>query len=136
MPNKDCHLKLARRNQVLIDHLLPKINDHSDWITTIAFYKALHIVEAIFQDDPRIQHGQNHEGRDSFLKANKKYQQIYKHYRPLWAASIIARYLENGSRSVSSFSEFLSPDRVKSEIFDHRLRQIENSAKKTFNITL
>ena len=136
MPNKAAHLNLAKRNQVLIDHLLPKINEHSDWITTIAFYKALHIVEAIFQDDPKILHGQNHEGRDFFLKANKKYHHIYKQYRPLWAASIVARYLENGSRSVSSFSEFLSPDRVKSEMLDHRLRQIEISAKKTFNITL
>jgi uncharacterized membrane protein len=136
MPDKDCHLELARRNQVLIDLLLPAINDHSDWITTVAFYKALHIVEAIFNGNKDIQHGQSHPRREHFLKTDRRYQHIYRHYRPLCAASMIARYLENDNRTVASFSQFLSPEGVKSEILNHRLRQIENSARNTFSISI
>lgn len=130
MPSENTHITIAKHNQATIEYLLPKINEHSDWITTIAFYRALHIVEAIFFRNSKILHGHNHETRDHHLKSNRRYSHIYKHYRPLWAASTIARYLEKDGDVYTSFSEYLPSEMVKTEILGHRLHQIEISAKK------
>ena len=132
MPDKTAHIALAKHNQDTIDYLLPEIERFSDWITTVAFYKALHLVEAVFAENPKIRHGRNHEARDNFLKHTKKYSNIWKHYRPLWAASMVARYLEDRDtgKDCGSFRDFLSPERVRAEMLNHRLRQVEKSTKK------
>ncbi len=134
MSSEDAHLALAQRNQVAIDHLLGKPDDCAEWVVTVAFYKALHLVEAVFCHDG-IGHGQNHERRDELLKRNRRYSHIYKHYRPLWAASIVARYLEDrdrnrGDTGYSSFSDYLSVADVQSQMLGHRLREIEKSVAK------
>ena len=133
MPNEESHILLAKHNQEVIDHLLCDLEKYSDWITTIAFYKALHIVEAVFFNDKNVKHGHSHEDRDTYLKTNRKFLHIYRNYRPLWASSMIARYLENPESTkdfYSCFNDYLPPEKVKSEIIDHRLRQIEKSAQK------
>ena len=133
MPNEAAHITLARRNQKTIDHLLQNPSAFAEWITTVAFYKALHIVEAIFARDKDTVHGRDHGIRANFLKSNNRYRNIWKHYRPLWAASTVARYLQDSigtNREYTSFSQYLSPERVESEILGHRLHQIEKSAKK------
>ncbi|MDP2982350.1 MAG: hypothetical protein Q8O92_03350 [Candidatus Latescibacter sp.] len=131
MPDESVHILLAKHNQDLINHLLENKSQFHDWITIAAFYKALHIVEALFFNDPEIRHGQNHENRDRFLKTNNKYKNIYIHYRPLWAAATIARYLEGPRTStVNSFSEYMSPDDVISIILNNHLLQVEKSAQK------
>jgi hypothetical protein len=131
MPSETEHLVVASRNQELINHLIPHIDRFAEWITVIAFYKALHIVEAVFYRTHREKHGRNHESREQMLKTTKRYQQIYRHYRPLWAASTVARYLEDRSRGqeYSSFSDYLKPADVQARILNHYLRQLENSAQ-------
>lgn len=130
MPSEDAHLEVALRNQEAIDYLSAEIGHFSAWVTTVAFYKALHIVEAVFANDPRIGHGQSHEARERHLKTNRRDGHIYKHYRPLWAASMVARYLESGGKHYGSFSDYCDPEQVKSEFLSHRLRQIEKSASR------
>ena len=63
MPSDSEHLALAARNQELIDHLLPDIRRFGDWITVVAFYRALHLVEAVFFRDHPDKHGRNHESQ-------------------------------------------------------------------------
>ncbi len=41
------HIDLASSNQNLIDHLIHE-NAFHDWLATVAFYKAIHVVEAVF----------------------------------------------------------------------------------------
>jgi hypothetical protein len=132
MPDENAHIRLAKHNQDLINHLLPDKKNYSDWITTVAFYKALHLVEAVFFCERSILHGRSHENRDSHLKSIKKFEQIYRHYRPLWAAATIARYLENvgKGKTYNNFYEYLDPDEVESKILKHRLMQLERSARK------
>src|SRR5687768_11413158 len=119
MPSESCHLKAAEKNQKTIDFLLPAIDDHSEWISTIAFYKALHLVEAAFTRDPSIVHGQNHENRENALKKNRKYSHIWKFYRLLWSASTVARYLQDGGKDYSTFFEYLTPAKVKIDLLGH-----------------
>jgi hypothetical protein len=132
MPSRESHLLIADRNQKLIEHLRKDIDRFSEWITTVAFYKALHLIEAVFAGDPSIRHGRSHEHRDQCLKSRRHYAQLYKFYRPLWAASTVARYLEDQSRGdeYSSFSEYLSPQQGQSIVLGHYLHQIEQAAAK------
>jgi hypothetical protein len=132
MPSAEEHLTVAERNQKLIDHLLPDIEQFAEWITVIAFYKALHIVEAVFYRTHSSKHGRNHEDRERLLKTTNRYKNIYKFYRPLWAASTVARYLEDQSckKGYKSFSEYLKPSDVEEKILKHYLGQLEKSANK------
>lgn len=122
----------ALRNQAAIDHLLEKPEGFSEWIATIAFYKALHVVEAVFFAHGPVPHGHSHEDRDRALKVTPEYSEIYKHYRPLWAASMVARYLYEPGSGLEHpvFSTYLSPEKVKSELLGHRLHRLQVSAKK------
>ncbi len=130
MPSDAEHLAVAERNQQLIDHLLPDISRFGDWITVIAFYRALHLVEAVFFRNHPNKHGHNHESRENMLKRTPRYKHIYKHYRTLWAASTVARYLEDRSSGTTyaSFADYLSPADVQGLILNHYLKQVEKSA--------
>ena len=122
MPTKEAHLQLAQHNQMVITHLLPEIDKFSDWISTIAFYKALHIVEAIFAKDGF--HGANHENRDKYLKRNNRYTNIYRHYHQLWCISMMARYLRDSDTKsdLAIFSDYISSEQVKNRVLNHHLR--------------
>jgi hypothetical protein len=126
MASKKAHLDLASRNWTTIVYLRDSGEDHSDWVATIAFYKALHLIEAVFADDKAILHSSDHSSRESFLKKTPRYQPLWKHYRPLFAASLIARYLDDGSgKEVTCFNKYMDAEKVKKELLDHRLHQIK-----------
>ena len=138
MPSQNAHLDLARRNQDLIDHLLKDIDRFPDWVTTVAFYRALHLVEAVFAADPHIKHGGDHGNRLHLLKYNRQYAAIFKAYQPLWAASVVARYLEDkeSATEVSSFSKYLTVEQVKATILNHYLRRVESSVEQLLGKSL
>ncbi len=130
MASKEAHLALANRNQAVLEYLLQQPDCCAEWIVTVAFYKALHLVEALFAHDGKG-HGHSHEQRDRMLKGEPRYRHIYKHYRPLWAASVVARYLENPwGDSFRSFADYLSPQDVQQKMVGHHLRQIERSVER------
>jgi len=131
MPTETDHIAKAVSNQRAIEHLLTRTDGgFPDWVVTIAFYKALHIVEALFARDPAISHTQTHEQRERVLKKTHRYAHVWKHYAPLFRASLVARYLRDGQGTVVDFSAYMPMPQVRSEILGHRLRQIENSARK------
>ncbi len=133
MASEAAHVRLVRRNQATIDTLRADPAAHAEWITTIAFYKALHLVEAVFADDPNVRHATSHDHRAAHLKRNNRYRQIWRHYRPPWAASMVARYLQDtgtGGQSYESFADYPSPDQIEGQILRHYLRQVEASARK------
>lgn len=132
MPSDFNHIRIANKFQTTINFLLTQKEQHAEWITTIAFYKALHIIEAVFYNQKSIRHGHNHEDREQYLKRDNKFKNIFKHYRPLWAASTVARYLEDQSRKkdYGTFHDYLPIENIEPEILNHRLRQIEKTAKK------
>jgi hypothetical protein len=47
MPSKEAHLAIAERNQQCIDYLKQDLSHYAEWVTTVAFYKALHLVDAL-----------------------------------------------------------------------------------------
>jgi len=130
MPNKEAHLAAALENQKVIDFLCNKIDDHPGWVVTVAFYKALHVVEAMFAEGPSMPgHTDDHKTRNAILK-DKRFSHIWKNYRPLWTASLIARYLRENTNSPTYdiFSSYMPPAIVKNLVLGHYLKQVEKSA--------
>ncbi len=130
MADMNNHLAVAVKNQELIEHLIVTKDRHSEWVAVVAFYKALHLVDAMLYCDHSDRHGVDHSHRQQILKKNRKYENIYKHYRQLSAASSIARYLEHGPENYRAFSEYLDPDKVVSLLVNHHLKQLEISVNK------
>ncbi|MDD4892077.1 MAG: hypothetical protein PHU85_19315 [Phycisphaerae bacterium] len=117
------HLKRAQKNGRAIEYLLLKLGDHPEWVATIAFYKALHLVDALLYHEFQA-HGGNHDNRDRQIKTNHRYSHIAKFYGQLLRASLLARYLDDPR---VAFEDVFPPEKVKSEILDHMLSQLEHS---------
>jgi hypothetical protein len=121
------HIALANKNHAVLMYLLAKPTDFPEWITTVAFYKAVHIVEAVFV----TQLGTNCRGHEGRLTALQKprFGSIYIEFRPLWGASSVARYLyDNDTKTAyKCFSDFLPPEKVSEKIVLGRLRKIEQA---------
>lgn len=134
MPSKEAHLAAAKENQRAIDYLCRKIDEFPAWVTTVAFYKALHVVEALFAVDNAgvAGHTDGHKERNEILKRTSRYQHIWKSYRELFQASLIARYLRDNRNAPAHevFSQWMPPSEVKSKVLDHWLHQIEESASR------
>lgn len=84
MATEAAHLAKAAANQ----RFLATIEDEfADWLAIVAFYKAVHLVEAMFacQGTP----SKNHDHRNRRLK--KSYPMIWKNFRPLFHASKLLR---------------------------------------------
>ncbi|MEX2286504.1 MAG: hypothetical protein WD648_05390 [Planctomycetaceae bacterium] len=89
------HIALANRNHDALCLLLPHAETCPEWIATIAFYKAVHIVEAVFAI-VLSEHSHSHDDRIDRLK-RPQFEILFIDYRPLYAASVIARYLEDSA---------------------------------------
>jgi hypothetical protein len=127
MPHLNAHAALARRTQAVLDILLRSCDANPDWVATVAFYKAVHIVEAVFKHEDgsdSIGHG------DRNLRIRQDHPDIWRLYAPLWMASKVARYLECGEhgtpshQSFSTFAQHRSPNQVRN-LVSHNLRKIE-----------
>lgn len=130
MASASDHIALANRNQEALTHLLVEHKRFSEWITSIAFYKALHVIDAMLdEDDSPMPH--DHRRRAEILKSDPRFDNVYKHYHALWNASCIARYMSDLKHvEFRTFADYLPPDDVPSQMVRHRLHQVEESALK------
>lgn len=99
MPSKSAHIAAATENQKAIDYLCKEIDSFSPWIVSIAFYKGLHVIEAVFAGEKPEGHADTHGGRHRILKTTNRYQNLWKNYCPLWQASLVARYLRENENA-------------------------------------
>jgi hypothetical protein len=131
MPSKEAHIAAAKKNEAALRHLLSG-DDHLGWVVTVAFYKALHIVEAVFAVDSKlgVDHTDDHAKRNRILRETVRYSHFWKHYRPLWNLSLIARYLQSDDNApvYEVFSTYMPREAVEGIALGHHLRQIEKSA--------
>lgn len=134
MPSKESHIAAAKRNQITLDYLLNGGDEHLPWAVTVAFYKALHVVEAVFAADKQspVPHADDHKLRNQALKTVKRYQHLWRMYRPLWEASLIARYLrvDGNAATYTDFSQYMSREDVEARVLGHYLAQLEASAAR------
>lgn len=119
MNRVDKHLDKWRHNR----EFLKSIDDrYPDWMATVAFYAAVHAVEALFAFDNRPS-SSNHTNRFDILRYNNRYKNIHKHFHPLYQAARTARY-ECDSTS------WLPVESIKSELIPKHLYPLEKSVQK------
>ena len=105
MPSYQAHLQQAQHNEGLLSELLTSLS-YKDWLITVAFYSAIHYVEAAFFNNPAIGHTDTSiptypDGKWRYGPHNWRMKLLEKHYpedvwkgfRSLYNASYIARYL-------------------------------------------
>lgn len=82
------HRKQADHNQACLDSI--DKTRFPDWAATVAFYKAVHLVEMLLAKRNLGYRGGSHTRRNNILK--KDYPAVWRDYRPLYAFSRVARY--------------------------------------------
>lgn len=127
MPGKSDHQRAASENQRALRFITSRIEDFPQWVTTIAFYTAVQVVEAILAVDGR--HSDDHKQRNLTLKKEPRFQHIWKHFRPLYNDSLIARYLEADGSEHPLFHQYMRPEEVDRIHLRHNLAQIIASAR-------
>lgn len=130
------HIALANRNHDAIETLLAAQSEHPEWVAGIAFYKALHIVEATFAHRG-LGHSNGHLRRLEILQdARNGYQAIFRHYKRLLEASEIARYLSSRfdgdipGGPFTSFTQYRSMENVREKLLKESLMNIEQHARQ------
>ena len=95
MASLDSHINKAVHN-ISVAAYLSKEETFKDWIVTVAFYSALHIVDSVLYQTQKgfSRHGQSHDNRDKIVKYDNRLSKIWEHYSGLKRESIIARYLQ------------------------------------------
>lgn len=132
MPGKSDHQRAAEENQRALRFIATQIDEFPQWVTTVAFYTAVQVVEAILAADGR--HSDDHKQRNFTLKKEPRFQHIWKHFRPLWNDSLIARYLEDANGNPQPlFKRYMTPEKVDEIHIRHNLAQVIASARKLLN---
>ena len=130
------HIALANRNHNTLMFLLTKHHDHPEWIATIAFYKAVHIAEAVFHSRWKYD-SKNHDDRRDRIKRMlpRKY---FQHFESLYQKSRVARYLQDSSTSTPyyRFSDHITPDDVVRELIAKRLVTLEQMSLEFLSDTM
>jgi|GEM_PF-736468 hypothetical protein len=92
MPTGDEHKKKYINNKKVLKLLNIQDKDQCDWIATIAFYSALHIIEKELAKENK--HFRTHMEREQYINGEPKYckNQIAAKYKQLSTNSKIARY--------------------------------------------
>ena len=114
MSNK--HLTQWRHNRAFISTIDP---EYPDWAVTVAFYAALHAVDALFKHD-KVQGITAHEHRNETLRATNRYRKIWECYRPLYDMSRTVRY-------VADPAQWVEWDQVEAQVLRRRLYPLEKS---------
>lgn len=108
MASEGAHLRKAESNQRFLDTIS---DEFADWLAIVAFYKGVHLVEAMFSREGRSSH--SHAERNRRLK--REHPEIWIQFRPLYDASRWFRYTDR----------VINPARIRSELVGHRLRGVE-----------
>lgn len=124
MSSEADHISLANRNHALLLHLLTN-GAYDDWAITVAFYKAIHVVEAVFANDRNF-HSTSHFDRENQLKL-PKFKHISRDFSHLSTLSRIARYLGDQAGHVKSFSDVADAAKVR-HIIKTRLYGVEQKS--------
>ena len=121
------HLAKWRHNRQFLNTI--QQDCYADWMVTVAFYAAVHCVESLLAKD-KISHGMTHEGRNDCLKRNNRYKKIWENFRPLYEASMVARYLCYNGKSCHSFYQWMNVDDIKTRLIAGNPCEVEKSVAK------
>jgi hypothetical protein len=90
VPSKNQHLQIAQHNEQFFAALDLSSGPARGWASTVAFYAALHYVEAFF--GTRAKHSADHRTRDNNMVQHTETMSIYDQFCELKNISTRARY--------------------------------------------
>ena len=141
MPSYQAHLSQAQHNERLLTELKASLA-YKDWLVTVAFYTAIHYIEANFFNNPNIIHTEitiptdrqgkwqhsPHVQREKLLTQYKYPQYVWKGLRSLRNESSIARYLlRPGGTKVLTDAQTHWTDEDATDFVDVDLLNIKNA---------
>lgn len=90
MPTEAEHRAQALRNEQFLRGLQSSSTQYADWVVTVAFYAAVHLVEA------RLAklgiHSPDHDKRNSYVTILSEFKPVYREYMELYFFSLQSRY--------------------------------------------
>jgi hypothetical protein len=136
------HLHQAWHNQELAEKLTTRQGlEFRDWLITIAFYAAVHYVEAFFTTVTAIGHTDtacpDNEREHKFRRRKVKEQlgpEPWKSYSKLMNASYHVRYLPISLGRVGIGSAYYRPDDAK-RFFERDLRVVRDAVGQHIRVT-
>lgn len=117
MASETAHLAKADSNQSFLETIG---DEYPDWLAAVAFYKAVHLVEALFARQGR--QSKNHTDRNRRLK--KDHPAIWKAFIPLFNASKLLRYTDYK----------MSAHKVRQELIGTRLAKVEGLVREILGV--
>lgn len=120
MPTAQAHAALAERNIACLQDLLSQGPKHPEWAVTIAFYVAVHRVEAHLAATQR--HSDGHLQRNQTIKALDP--RLHHFYRQLYDHSRYARYLVHVEAG-KTYASIMPPQNIRAKVVDGWLATVE-----------
>ena len=111
---EDCLRKAKRNKSFILQNLIKVIDRFPDWLAVVAFYSALHFVDAHLLKHHGIQREHHHE-REKDVATHLT--EIYPSYKRLYEMGFRSRYM--------SVEDNPTPDEAKSAV-EYDLPQIES----------
>ena len=90
MVTADDHFRQYRSNKRILEKLWSSKDAPYDWIVTVTFYTALHLVERVIVASGNQSH--NHDERLDFIKTHNALKEIRAEYMELEKESKASRY--------------------------------------------
>ena len=91
MPTDASHVAQADHNRQFVVDLRGQQTQYKDWIVTVAFYVAVHRIEAYLARTLDI-HSTEHAKRDNAMTKIAELRPIYGHYQEMYNKSMESRY--------------------------------------------
>lgn len=90
--------------------MIQQFPNYKEWIATVAFYKSVHVVEAVLAN--KNEHSNSHADRTEKIKHDHTLQVCFGEFKKLQTASCVARYLTDSAGSFQTFSDYMPQDDV------------------------
>ncbi|MGF1634126.1 MAG: hypothetical protein ACFCVE_09785 [Phycisphaerae bacterium] len=98
---------------------------HHDWLITVAFYTALQAVDALLAHDGI--EVSRHDARLSALKNGRRYERVYRSYKPLYDLAYTTRYSAQPGLWVAR-------EDVDAKVLRHLLYPLEQSIRNLLRL--
>ena len=117
------HVKQWKHNRRFFSLIDP---EYPDWAVTVAFYTALHAIDALLAHDKVTV--VEHRTRNQTLMVTNRYSKLWKHYLPLFDLSRTVRYMGDPAAWVPW-------DQIDDNVIRRYLYPIEDSVQKLMGIS-
>lgn len=91
MPDINAHQQQVHHNRQVIAHLQQAGDTYLDWVVTLLFYTALHLVDQVLYHNIQL-NPRNHRQRHTALANEPMLASVYRDYRELEHQSRRSRY--------------------------------------------